>query len=591
MTTKPQFQAIAVLSVESDLVRFTVLSSIDGHEVATATKRLTLITTLRNRASINRRSYDNDLGLPDEYEQTTNCSIPSSRQTPMDPGLVEQDPDKIWEAVEQVISEGIDKMCRDGTPVTYIKSIALTNEMGTLMSWDAVTGMALHNAIHWTDSRMVESDGISGGGRGGTASAVEWLLQRSTAASSMGSNCRFGTLDTWILWKLTGGQTYVTDITNASYTRLLNLNTLDWDFDACQTIGLTERTWPIVRPCSNDHSEAIIVTVGRLLGLSVNASMARPSAVLYGQGCVRRGQAILTLSDRTAVAVGAYERGPPSGTITRYGPLPVVGYCEPDYSGCTRSAKVMYGLMTMSTANAVVCWLKSNVALVSSAEECMNAYSSARAAGNQAYLVPALSGLPFAPYRRPEARLVVCGITQNMGRIHMITAAVDGMCYSAADMLKCIAAGASIRKVDTVYADGWYSEYGAVLEMVADISNSKVIKSRDDMAVHGVARMAATIINARYRDVYETLIYKPTISTEQREMCAKQWRKAVFRSYGWAAIDGVKSDDVFSQWQPPHSMATDLYLFVNHLFREITNKLITWSLGIYNDIERIHQNS
>lgn len=575
MTAKLQFQAIAVLSVESDLIRFTVLSSIDGHEVATATKRLTLITVPRNKPAADRCIYNDDMQL--------------SEETPTDPGLVEQDPDKIWDAVEQVISEGIDKMCRDGTPVTYIKSIALTNEMGTLMSWDAETGMALHNAIHWTDSRMVESGGISGGG---TASAVEWLLQRSTVVSSTGNNCRFGTLDTWILWKLTDGQTYVTDVTNASYTRLLNLVTLDWDHDACRTVGLSERTWPTVRSCGNDRSEATVVTVGRLLGLSVHASMARPSAALYGQGCIRRGQAILTLSDRTAVAVGAYERGPPSSRTwdKMNGPLPIVGYCEPDYTGCTRPARVMYGLMAMSTTNTVVCWLKNNVALVTSAEECMNAYSSARAAGNQAYMVPALSGLPSAPHRRPEARLVVCGITENMGRVHMITAAVDGMCYSAVDMLKCVAAGAGIREVDTVYADGWYSEYGAVLQMVSDVSNSKVIKNRDDMAVHGVARMAASIINARYENVYETLIYRPTISTEQREMWAKQWTKAVLRSYGWAGVDGRKLDDVFAQWHPPHSTTTVIYLYIDNLFREMSNKLISWASGIYNAIEQIHQN-
>lgn len=295
------------------------------------------------------------------------------RQAPepafLEPGQVEQDPDAIWEAVERAISDGIDRMCRDGTPVTYIKSLAVVNEMGTLLAWSAETGAPLHNAIHWTDVRM-RSGGDSGGR---TAAAVEWLQSRSEAAKCAAEHLRFGTLDAWLLWKLTAGQTYGTDVTNASYTGLFDLSTLDWDRDALGRRGLHEgRSWPAVRPTA-----VTVVLVGRLLGVTVHVSMVRFSAALYGHRCRLPGQTVVTLGGRTAVAVGPCKRGNALARA-RLGrdPWPVVVFDPGNacHCGFDRDA-VSYGLLAVSEANEVMHWLANDLRLVPSPDHCMEAYA------------------------------------------------------------------------------------------------------------------------------------------------------------------------------------------------------------------------
>lgn len=549
-----QFQAVAVLSVESDLVRFSVLSAADGRELVTSTKRLSLLTAAQDSSS----------------------AAVSDNPPPLRRGHVEQDPELVWAAVEQAMDECVDGMCRDGAPVTYIKSMGIVNEMGTLLSWSNDTGKPLHNAIHWTDARMMAS-------RGGTAAAVEWLTLQSRTVYCSAANCRLGTWDAWLLWKLTGGQTYSTDLTNASYTRLLDLDTGDWNWDACQTRGLTKHAWPEIRP----HGVHSVVLVGRLLGTAVHAVMARPSATLYGQECYRRGQVAVTMADRTSVALGSCERRPSDKALETDGdvdggPWPVIGYCEPN--AVASSYKVVYGLLAVTKANSVVRWTK-NVGLVASTFECMKAYDSNRPGGpDQAFLVPALDGLPTAPHNRADARLVVCGLTEKMGREHLIAAAVDAISYSVFDMLRCIAAvpgGPS--RVDTAFVDGAYCRHVSVLQQLANVSGSRVVRNRDDMAVHGVARMAAAAINTVYRAPGSTVIFRPTITKEQRLAGYGKWANAVLKSYGWEQTEGARVDDKHFTCSraPPKRSVTD---YLTNLF----GSCVLWCRTVMYDLrERV----
>lgn len=263
----------------------------------------------------------------------------------------------------------MEKMSRDDLPVTSIKSIAIVNEMQTLMVWDVETGKALHNAIHWIDIPMKPntgkrddeymcSSGVHGGG--GTAGAIEWLIKWSSSVMSAQINVRFGTLDAWLLWKLTEGNTYSTDVTNGSYTQLLDLSTLKWDQDSCRARGLFTHNWPSIRPFGTSTT---VVIMNKLLGLSVNVIMARPSVTLYGQGYDRRGQVCITLANMSITAIGLYDdRGLGPLRPDKYpdGPLPVVAYYESDTRDITRP-QVVYGLLTMSEATSVFCWLKKTV--------------------------------------------------------------------------------------------------------------------------------------------------------------------------------------------------------------------------------------
>lgn len=520
MLKKFQFQAIGVLNVKLDMVSFSVLSSTDGREVIAAIKRLPLITN--KQANADKCNGEDQIDM--DVDTNTGHSSPSS-PPPIEYGNVEQDPENIWRAVIMAINEVIDGLSRNGTPITFIKSMSITNEMSTLMVWHSDTGEAIHNAIHWTDLRMTRTCGR-------TAAAVKWLIQRSTVVSCAGDKCRFGTLDVWLLWKLTNGQKYTTDVTNASYTGLFNFGTMDWDRDECRALGLADCSWPEIRRQTGDHG---VIVNGRLRGLMVNAIMANPSAALYGHHCIRHGQTVVMLDVLTSTAIGLYECNgrvqlPENSPTASW---PVVGYWEPN------KANPVLGMVAVSGANAVVRWLKNSVSLVSSAEECMNMYSTARPAGAHAFLVPAFGGLPTPPYVRTDARFVMCGITESMGREHLIAAAVDSMCYSAADIALCSANGKSI---DTVFVEGPYSDYGAVVQRLADVLGARLIRNRCEMATVGVAQMASSVINIKYHTRHEVIVYEPTSSANERLVWSTLWKNATCRSYGWAVENGLIND-------------------------------------------------
>jgi len=575
------------LSVESDLVRCSILSLADGREVATSCRSLELLmgTPDGNCRSTSDRCTEREEEEEEEEDDDDNnndddgCKDDDdddcvTTKAVLDRGWVEQIPDRIWEAVGQVIEACLNEMTWVGLPISCVKSVGITNEPGTVMSWNADTGKALHNAIHWTDERMkCNADDV-----GGTGAAVEWLMRRAPNAKRYAADkCRFGTLDAWLLWMLTDGRTYVTDVTNASYTGLFNLATFDWNRDVCRERGLSDGSWPSV--CSSDvvyDNDRVVVSVGRLSGVPVTVIMARPGATLYGQGCYRSGQAVVTVAARHVTVLGSYKsrRDQPPPARTRTGPLPVVGYCEPNPSNRTRR-NVVFGVFVTSNAPAVITWLVNNTSLGSSPVKCMNAYASARPTSKVPFIVPAMNGLPSAPYCRPDARLIVCGITDKMGPLHLITAAVDSVCHSVADLAKCVASGSAIKSVDALFVDGAYSVYGEMLQQLANVSGHRVFMNQDDMAVRGVARMAAAEMDTVYGDELETTVYEPRLTVERRAELAKQWSKAVRNSYGWVETDGgIGSNEFVAQTQRTlptvfsYAYVTELIKNVGHALRD-----------------------
>ncbi|VVC37859.1 Carbohydrate kinase, FGGY, N-terminal,Carbohydrate kinase, FGGY, C-terminal [Cinara cedri] len=506
-----QFQAVGVLNVKSNIVSFTVVSAMDGHEVASSIKRMSLIT------KDSPGSCDRGIGKTQKIDTMNDVNEHNPTELPpFERGHVEQDPGNIWKTVMAVIEDTIDDMYHKGLPITYIKSVGITNEIGTLLVWHSETNEPLHNAIHWTDSRITHSNR-------GTASAIEWLLQNSPAVISAANKCRFGTLDTWLLWKLTAGEMYITDMTNASYTRLFDIATLNWDMDECRALGLAKCSWPTVHRRPNHYG---IILISRLLGVTVNAVMARPNAALFGHRCYRSGQTVLTLDVLTSVAISSFgsQGRVPKPFNSPHKPWLVVGYWEPN------EPYPVLGMATASEANVVMQWLKNNYLM--SVEECINTYANAHPSSQQAILVPAFGGLPMPPYGRPNARPAIIGISKPMGHDELITMVVESLCYSAADIVQCSADG---RPTDTVFIDGPYSNFGPLTQRLSDVLGTRLIRNRCDMAIDGVARMVASTINLKYRSHHEIIVYDPISTAEQRLVWSKMWKEAIRRSDGWAA--------------------------------------------------------
>ncbi|XP_050444338.1 glycerol kinase-like [Adelges cooleyi] len=500
MAVRPQAELIGALSVESDLVSFAVFSTTTGQEVATSSKRLPMLTT---------------------GSSSSDCRQPAAA---WQPGWVEQEPAKVWAAVNEVVANVSNEMCRSGLPVTYIKALGVTNEPGTVLAWDAETGGVLCNAVHRTDARAAD----------GPDAAVEWLTRHSEPVKRAGHKCRFGTWDTWTLWMLTSGQVYTTDVTNASQTRLMALPGPEWDESVCRDRNICVASLPPIRAPSPSTLYAV-VTVGELIGLSVYSVMSRPNAVLCGHGCDSAGQASVTMDERGVTVMCVTGRSP----VTSSALTAVVACVTADHKA---NSAMLYALQATSQVNMAVASLVSNLALFKSTAECMNVYCTA-GPSTPAYMATE-EGVSSAPYGRADAGGIMCGITGDTSKEHLARAAVDSMCFTVADAFNASQSD-SRKSVHTAFMDGSYSEYDDVLQQQADVCGIRVIKNhRRDMAVYGVAVAAGLAVNIKFGNHRcDPDVYDPKSSAEQRAQWQKQWGKCVQRSYGWNRIGGRLTDD------------------------------------------------
>ncbi|XP_050531564.1 glycerol kinase-like [Daktulosphaira vitifoliae] len=515
MIKKPQSELIGALSVESELISFTVFSTNTGREVALSSKRLLLITDQEWTTSQDK-TFENYPNITKHADQLMTKKLL--------PGWVEQDPCQIWTAINEVVSNVAHEMCRSGLPATYIKSLGITNETSTVLAWNIDTGQTLSNAIHWTDSRAVD----------GPIGVFEWLLNHSELVKCAKDKCRFGTLDTWILWKLTAGEVYVTELTNASQTGLLALPELEWNKFTCQARGIPLVSLPVIRKPAHNTLYAV-VAVGDLQGLSIYSVMGRPNASMYGYSCDSVGQVSVTLDERIITVMTVIGECP---VTFLSGLCPVVAYILPN---STNKTSVLYALRISFKSNEAIAWIKGNLGLVKSTAECMNAYNTA---SPSLPLYMSMGGdIYCAPYKTLNSGGILCGITSNTTKENIVCAAVDSMCFGVSDVLKMF-----LKEVDeslhTLFVDGAYSNYSSILQRMADIYGNRVIKNhRKDMAIYGIAIAAGQAININLiSNSCDPDVYDPKSSIEQRSEWTKQWNKCVLRSYGWNRINDKLCD-------------------------------------------------
>ncbi len=448
------------------------------------------------------------------------------------PGWVEHDPNEIWRGVADCISEVIAR-----APSARVACVGITNQRETVVVWDARTGEPLHRAIVWQCRRT--ADRCVALNRNPSrrdfirlvtglpvdayfsASKLEWLLSEvhAVASAARAGTLRCGTVDSWLLWKLTNGATFATDYTNAARTMLFDIDRLAWSAELGAEFQVPRPALPEVRNSVGSFGVTASVC-GLPAGVPISGVAGDQQAALFGQGCVEPGSAKNTYGTGAFVLLNAGARRP-RGDARLITTL-----------GCGVDRQPVYVLEgAVFTAGAVIQWLRDELGLLQSAER-SGEMAEAVADNGGVYFVPALVGLG-APYWDPEARGAIVGITRGTTRNHIVRAAVEAMCYRTRDVVETMLenTGLCLRELKV---DGGAAANDFLCQFQADMLGVSVVRPVD---VESTARGAAALaglgagfwtsvdeVNAARTTDRQFL---PAMPEQQRTRLYSQWLRAV----------------------------------------------------------------
>ena len=391
------------------------------------------------------------------------------------PGWVEHDPEEIWASVEQTAAEAL---AAAGVPAGELEAIGITNQRETTVVWERRTGRPVHHAIVWQDRRTAErcaelpSPLIRE--RTGlipdpyfSATKLEWILRRAVRPQA---ELAFGTIDAWLVWKLTGGAAHVTDVTNASRTMLFDLATGEWDDELLELFGVDRAVLPEVVASSGVAAEASFLGVT----LPVAGIAGDQQAALFGQGCFSPGEAKATYGTGTFVLVNLGGRaGPPAdGLLTT-----AAAVAPGDPPAFAAEGSVLVG-------GAALQWLRDGLGVIDTAAESEALAVSVDSTGG-VHFVPALTGLG-SPQWRPEARGLISGITRGTTRAHLVRAALEAIAHQVADVLDALPL-----EIGVLRADGGATANRFLMQLQADLIGSPVEVAADAEATAIGAAMLA----------------------------------------------------------------------------------------------------
>lgn len=463
-------------------------------------------------------------------------------------GWVEQDPKEIMNVVTICISNAIEKLVNMGGYPEDVVAIGVTNQRETTIVWDKDTGEPLHNAIVWLDMRTSSTvdqllDTVPARTKNKnylkplcglplspyfSGVKLRWLSDNVPAIrkAMKESQCLFGTVDTWILWNLTGGingGVHITDVTNASRTMLMNIDTLDWDHLLLKFFEIPKSILPQIKSSSELYGH---MDSGPLKGVPISGCLGDQQAALVGQLCLQQGQAKATYGTGCFVL---YNTGTARVESAR-GLLTTVAFqLGPE-------SPAIYALEgSVAVAGAALGWLKENVKLITTAGESQSLAEIATDSGSVVF-VPAFSGL-YAPYWRQDARGVICGITEDTQSNHIIKAALEAVCYQVRDILDAMNKDCGI-PLQSLKVDGGMTANELVMQMQTDFIGINVLRAGlTESTALGAAMVAQWGIGLGAKgepiDVKQGQLFTPKISEDQRDMKYKQWKMAVERALGW----------------------------------------------------------
>ncbi|MEZ5506144.1 MAG: glycerol kinase GlpK [Gammaproteobacteria bacterium] len=413
-------------------------------------------------------------------------------------GWVEHDPEEIWSTTLQVCQE----VLRNGQlQATDIAAIGITNQRETTVVWDRATGKPIHKAIVWQDRRTADTCvGLKARGQEAlvqaktgllidpyfSATKIAWILDHVDGARERAERgeLAFGTIDSFLLWRLTGGKSHKTDATNASRTALFNIKTQQWDDELLQLFRVPKAVLPTVEDSAADFG----VTDPDLLGAVIRPGMAGDQqAALIGQACFRPGMIKSTYGTGCFMILNTGEEA----LVSRNRLLATVAY--------RLNGKVTYGLEgSIFIAGAAIQWLRDGIALISHARE-TEAMAQESGVGHGVYMVPAFTGLG-APYWDPEARGALFGLTRDTGIKDIVTAGLQSVAYQTKDLIHAME-GDGAGKPTTLRVDGGMVANNWVVQFLSDILNLNV----DRPAVIETTALGAAYLAGLQVGIYESL--------------------------------------------------------------------------------------
>lgn len=448
------------------------------------------------------------------------------------PGWVEHDANEIFDSVIAVVAQALNEA---SLTVADVAALGITNQRETTVLWDRETGEPVHRAIVWQDTRtdpLISELAADGGqdrfrDRCGLPLATyfagpkaRWILDNVPGLrqrAEAGRIC-FGTIDSWLIFRLTGE--HLTDVTNASRTMLMNLNTLDWDEELCDAIGVPTAMLPQIRPSSAVYGTAR----GRFEGLTVAGALGDQQAALFGQGCYDVGDTKNTYGTGSFLLMN-------TGTDrvdSNAGLLTTVGY---QLDG----RPPVYALEgSIAITGALVQWLRDNLGIISNAAEVEELAETVEDNGD-CYFVPAFSGL-YAPHWRSDARGVITGLTRYVTKGHLARAVLEATAWQTREVAEAMRSDSGVDAND-LRVDGGMTANNLLMQIQADVLGIPVIRPRiAETTALGAAYAAGLAVGAfdgvdQLRELWsEDRRWLPQVN---RDDDYKQWRKAVEKSKGW----------------------------------------------------------
>ncbi|MFI1964702.1 glycerol kinase GlpK [Streptomyces pathocidini] len=456
------------------------------------------------------------------------------------PAWVEHDAAEIWTNVQEVVSNALIKarISRED-----IKAIGITNQRETTLLWDRHTGEPVHNAIVWQDTRTDALCRELGRNVGQdrfrretglplasyfAGPKVRWLLDNVEGLRERAErgDILFGTMDSWVIWNLTGGVdggVHVTDVTNASRTMLMNLHTMEWDDKILTSMEIPAAILPEIRSSAEVYGTA----KGVLEGIPVAAALGDQQAALFGQTCFAEGEAKSTYGTGTFLLMNTADK-----IINSYsGLLTTVGYRIGDQ-------KPVYALEgSIAVTGSLVQWMRDQMGLISTAAEIETLASSVEDNGG-AYFVPAFSGL-FAPYWRSDARGVIAGLTRYVTKAHIARAVLEATAWQTREIVDAMHKDSGV-DLTALKVDGGMTSNNLLMQTISDFLDAPVVRPMvAETTCLGAAYAAGLAVGfwpdtdalrANWRRAAE---WTPRMDADTRDREYKSWLKAVERTMGW----------------------------------------------------------